>query len=342
MELVVRVRAGFKPAARKKREREPAALRFRGRLEAVTCPMMSADPQTDATPWTIERLLSWTTKYLDQRGVADARLATEVLLAHAVGCRRIDLYARFERQLEGQPLSRFRGWVRRAAEQEPIAYLVEEKEFFSLPFRVTPDVLIPRPETELLVEQAVDHCRKRGLSHPHLLDLGTGSGCMAVTLLVQLEGAVAVATDISPAAIEVARANADRHQVSDRLTLVTADRLALPEGTAPERGFDLVVSNPPYVASGEVSGLEASVRDHEPAVALTDGGDGLSFYRSIGDDASAFLDSDGVVFVEVGDGMAASVVETIEAAGSLVHQRTWRDRVVGQDRVLMFSPAPSR
>jgi len=139
-----------------------------------------------------------------------------------------------------------------------------------------------------------------------------------------------------------ARANADRHQVSDRLTLLTADRLALPPGTAPERGFDLVVSNPPYIASGEVSGLEASVRDHEPAVALTDGGDGLSFYRSIGDDASAFLDSDGVVFVEVGDGMAEAVVETIEAAGSLVHQRTWRDRVVGQDRVLMFSPAPSR
>ena len=266
-------------------------------------------------------------------------MASEVLLAHAAGCRRINLYTRFDEVLDEARLSRFREWVRRAARREPIAYLVEEKEFFSLPFRVTRDVLIPRPETELLVECVIDHCTKAGLTHPHLLDLGTGSGCIAVTLLVQLKGASAVATDVSSAALEVAGSNAERHGVLDRLTLVEADRLAVPRDVVPDGGFDVVVSNPPYVAADAMDGLDMTVRDYEPSIALSDGQDGLTFYRSMATDAPGLLAPKGVVVVEVGDGQAAAAVEIIETAGGLAHRRTRRDRVVGAQRVLMFSRA---
>ncbi len=294
-------------------------------------------PRGGQAEWTTGRLLKWTTDYLGRHEVDDARLAAEVLLSHAAGCRRIDLYARFSEVLSQVTLDRFREWVRRAAAQEPIAYLVEEKEFFSLPFRVTRDVLIPRPETELLVERVLDHCREAQLPQPQLLDLGTGSGCVVVAVLTQLTGAGAVATDVSPAALKIARLNAERHDVLDRLALVEADRLTLPQEVAPDGGFDVLMSNPPYVPAEVLEGLGAAVRDHEPSVALTDGGDGLSFYRSLATDGPELLTSDGAVIVEVGDGRAAAVIETVQRTGKLVHRGTWKDQVTGRERVLMFA-----
>lgn len=294
----------------------------------------SCDGQAE---WTIGRLLKWTHGYLARHDVDEARLAAEVLLSRAAKCRRIDLYTRFDEPLGEAALDRFREWARRAAAKEPIAYLVEEKEFFSLSFRVTRDVLIPRPETELLVERVLDHCEKVGLSQPRLLDLGTGSGCVVVAVLSQLDGAGAVATDVSPAALEIARFNAKRHSVLDRLALVEADRLMLPEQVVPDGGFNVLMSNPPYVPADTMGGLDAAVRDHEPTAALTDGGDGLSFYRSVAADAPRMLAPEGAVFVEVGDGRAATVIATVEETGMLVHLKTWKDQVTGHERVLMFS-----
>lgn len=287
--------------------------------------------------WTIGRLLKWTTEYLGRQNVHDARLSAEVLLAHATGCRRIDLYARFEDVVGTARLDRLRDWVRRAAAHEPIAYLVEEKEFFSLPFHVTRDVLIPRPETESLVECVIDHCNAAGLSQPQLFDLGTGSGCVAVALLKNLSGAKLVASDISPAALDLARENAKRHGVLDRMTLVEADAFALSDGAVPEGGFDVILSNPPYVPADAVRGLDATVREFEPHIALTDGGDGLSFYRAIASDGVEVLAKEGVVFVEIEDERGSAVIETMETAGGLTHRRTWKDRVVGRERVLMFT-----
>jgi len=300
---------------------------------------MSAQPQTDTAEWTIGRLLQWTADFLTRQSVPDARLATEVLLASAVGCRRIELYTRFESVPETAAVAKFREFVRRASTQEPIAYIVGEREFFSLPFYVTRDVLIPRPETEVLVECAIDHCRAAVLSAPRLLDLGTGSGCIAVTLLKQLESAAVVATDVSPAALKLARRNARRHGVLDRLTLVEADRLALPADVVPTDGFHVVLSNPPYVPAAAVATLHKTVRDFEPPLALTDGGDGLAFYRAIAADGARLLAADGVVFVEIDDGRTAEVVTAMEACGTLSHRRTWKDRVVAKERVLMFSRA---
>ena len=292
---------------------------------------------SESQPWTIGRLINWTSGYLARHGVDEARLAGEVLLAHAAGCRRIDLYARFDAVLEELPLAVFRARVKRAAQREPIAYLVEHKEFFSLSIHVTRDVLIPRPETEVLVECVLDHCARTGLTGSSLLDLGTGSGCVAVALLKQMKHAQATATDISEAALAVAKSNGDRHGVSDRLILVQADRLSLPAAVVPDGGFDVLISNPPYVAQSAMDGLDPAVRDHEPHVALTDGEDGLSFYRSIAADGPTLLKQDGAVLVEVGDDQADAVIKIMEQAGGLVHRRTRRDRVVGWDRVLMFT-----
>ncbi|UCE60493.1 MAG: peptide chain release factor N(5)-glutamine methyltransferase [Phycisphaerales bacterium] len=298
---------------------------------------MGQHPDTNETEWTIGRLLSWTSDYFAQRDIEDARLSAEVLLSHAAECRRIDLYARFDVPLEAGRLGRFREWVKRAADHEPIAYLVGEKEFFSLPFQVNPDVLIPRPETETVVEALLEHCRHSDLMVPRLLDVGTGSGCIAVSALVQLPNASAVATDCSAAALEVARTNALRHGVLDRLSLVEADRLALPAGVVPAGGFDVLASNPPYVARDAMDGLDAVVRDFEPRGALTDDGDGLSFYRSMAAEAAKLLADDGVVIVEVGDGLTGEVIEAMVSTGTFVHKETLKDRVVGDERVAVFA-----
>jgi len=303
---------------------------------------MNAPATIDETPWTIGRLLSWTSDYFVRHQVIDARLSSEVLLAHAAACRRIDLYARFDAVLDTERVDRFRGWVRRASAHEPIAYLVGEKEFFSLSFKVTPDVLIPRAETETLVECVLDHCAKAGLSRLRLLDLGTGSGCLAIAALTHLPEATATASDVSPAALEVARFNADRHGVTARLTLVEADRLVLPKDAVPTGGFDVLMCNPPYIPASAMSRLDSAVRDYEPASALTDGQDGLSFYRIIAADGPALLAPDGMIFVEVGDGTAKAVIEVMTKTGTLEHRQTRKDRVIGQERVLAFASPGSR
>lgn len=300
----------------------------------MMCPQFSASE----SDWTIGRLLSWTSEYLTRNGVEDARLASEVLLAHATQRRRIDLYAHFDDVPGTEQVARFRALVKDAAAHRPIAYLVGEKEFFSLAFTVTPDVLIPRPETETLVEVVVDHAQRAGWSAPRVLDVGTGSGCIAIAILKQLAGATAVATDVSAAALEVARGNAVRHGVTARLTVVEADRLTLPQGMVPAEGFDVIVSNPPYIAREAVDRLYAPGREYEPRIALTDDGDGLSFYRSMTTDAPALLARSGVVVVEVADNQAPAVVETMGKTGVFVPRGAWKDRVVGQDRVLMFAP----
>jgi release factor glutamine methyltransferase len=198
-------------------------------------------------------------------------------------------------------------------------------------------VLIPRSETETVVETVISHCSDAGIDRPQLLDLGTGSGCIAISLLVQLLGASAVGTDILPDALEVAKGNAERHGVLDRFIAVKADRLALPSEVVPEGGFDVLVSNPPYVAGNEVEGLDSTVRDYEPHKALSDGQDGLTFYRSIATDAPRLLAPHGVIVVEVGDGQAQVVIDTMVSDAFLVHRETHKDRVVGQERVLVFS-----
>jgi release factor glutamine methyltransferase len=298
---------------------------------------VDGEAQTAETSWTIGRLLQWTTQYLDRHGVDESRLASEVLLSRALDCQRIDLYARHDAQPDPEALAQFRTWVQRAGRQEPVAYIVEEKEFFSLLFRVAPDVLIPRPESEVLVECAMDYLRQNGPPAANILDLGTGSGCLSIVMLHQDQQLTATATDVSPAALAIAEHNAEKQGVLDRLTLLEVDGLTLPGSIVPEGGYDLLISNPPYVAANEMESLASGVRDHEPSIALTDGHDGLSFYRMIAEHAPSILKPKAAVVIEVGDGQANEVRTIMEEGTNFIQQETRKDKVVGVERVLRFS-----
>lgn len=231
---------------------------------------------------------------------ADAR----VLIAHALNIERTTILTHGDRVLEPEEIAAIEASSARRLKREPVAYVVGRKEFWSLSFKVTPDVLVPRPETETVVELALDvigagAMRKEKL---RILDIGTGSGALLLALLSEFENAVGIGTDISTAALKVARANAEHANLADRCNFVACDMTAGFDGR-----FDLIVSNPPYVARGDIAGLAPEVRDHEPAIALDGGNDGLDFYRAIAAQARGLLAREGWLIVELGVGQELPV-----------------------------------
>jgi release factor glutamine methyltransferase len=252
-------------------------------------------PQTES--WTIGRLLKWTTDYLQSHGSDTPRLDAEVLLAHARGCQRIELYTAFEQTPPDDVLASFRQLVRERAGGAPVAYLVGRREFYSLPFRVTSDVLIPRPETEFLVIGLLDLAKARGGEAPlSIVDVGTGSGIIAICAARHLPTARIVAIDRSPAALAVAKANAADHQVSDRIEFLEGDLLAV---LPAEPQFDFVVSNPPYVTSAEMEQLSPSLKNFEPRMALEAGPTGTEVIERLIPQAAERLNAGGSLLVEI-------------------------------------------
>lgn len=250
---------------------------------------------TTEQPWTIGRLLDWTTKYLDQKGAEFPRLDAQVLLAHALKCKRIELYTRFEEVASDEVRTKFRDLVRRRVEGCPVAYLVGRKEFFSLEFEVSPAVLIPRPDTECVVSEFLQLARNHPA--PGVLDIGTGSGCLAVTVAVRHKGAKVTAVDISPAALAVAARNAEKHGVQTRIRFLEGDVYS--PLTAGEK-FDFILSNPPYIPHSEIPTLEPGVRDYEPHLALDGGETGYAVFERIVAGASEHLKPGGYLIVEIG------------------------------------------
>ncbi|MHC5093960.1 MAG: peptide chain release factor N(5)-glutamine methyltransferase, partial [Planctomycetota bacterium] len=220
--------------------------------------------------WTIKKLLEWVTGYFDEKGVDAPRLSAELLLCHVVGLERIQLYTLYDRVVDGQPLAQLRALVKRASEHEPIAYLVGRCEFYSLPLTITPDCLIPRPETENLVEKAISFLRSRSGAQ-HVLDLCTGSGCIAAAIAKNVTDVQVVATDISDAALKVAAENIEKLKLGDTVKLLCGDLFdPIIEGLDDGR-FDVVVSNPPYVSAAEYDELDKNVKAYEPPGALLAG-----------------------------------------------------------------------
>jgi release factor glutamine methyltransferase len=243
---------------------------------------------------------------LDAAGVPEARREAGSLLSFVTGKDRTFLISHSEEPLDNTDLNLFREVVARRAEGEPLQYITGVTDFYGREFRVTPDVLIPRPETELLVEAALGVVE--GISAPLICDIGTGSGCIAVTLVCERGDAQAVAVDISEPALAVAKQNAHRHGVSDRIALRISNCF---QGLEPAL-FDLVVSNPPYVSSNALEGLQREVRDHEPLVALSPGADGLSVIRRLLQDAAVFLKPNGHLIMEIGFDQGEAVREIID------------------------------
>ena len=282
--------------------------------------------------WTVRRLLTWTRDYLTRAGVEESRLAAEVLLGHVLDCERLALYTRFDEVVGDEGRASFRGLILRAVEGEPVAYLTGEKEFYSLAMTVTPDVLIPRPETELLVDAALDVSRSAG-GPVRMWDACTGGGCVAVAAAKFADALAALATDISPPAAQVARGNVERHGLVGRVHVAEADLLDLPDSAAEMAPFDVITANPPYVSDAEMEQLPAGVKC-EPEMALRAGPDGLDFIRRIIAAAPEHLKIGGTLAVEIGATQAEAVYEILNGSGRYERIRLLRD-AAGLERVAL-------
>jgi release factor glutamine methyltransferase len=267
-------------------------------------------PASQPQEWTIETVLRWATDDFRARGIDSPRLDAELLLGRALSCGRIQLIADAKRALDPGELAGFRELVKRRRAREPTAYILGEREFYGRPFHVDRRVLIPRPDTETLVEVALDRTRDRSM-WMRALDLCTGSGCVAITLARERRTSLFVATDISEDALALARTNAQRlgaYNVAFR----QGDLFAAVDPTV---RFDLVTANPPYITDAEVAALQPEIRDYEPRMALAGGSDGLDVVRRIVSGARAHLAPGGRLALEVGFGEAAATAALLAGAG---------------------------
>lgn len=256
--------------------------------------------------WRVMELINWTADYFKKHGIDSARLDAELLLGHILNKSRLDLYMDFEQVVAKECLAQYRELIKKRVGRMPVAYLINNKEFMSLSFYVDESVLIPRPETEVLVESVLKLQSNGG----KVLDLGTGSGAIVVTLAKQRTDWKFFATDISPEAIAVARENAQRHEVAERITFLQGD-LFNPFDESMK--FDCIVSNPPYIPSGEIPALMPEVRDYEPRIALDGGVTGLDFIERLVDEAPKFLTAEGQLVFEFGYNQGDSVRNLIQS-----------------------------
>lgn len=255
--------------------------------------------------WTTLKVLAWTKEFLAAKGVENSRLEAEWLLCAATGLDRVGLYLQFDKPLNDEELAAYRAMVARRAKREPLQHILGSQEFCGLDFEVSADVLIPRHDTEVLITQALALMPDAG----SILDIGTGSGCIAITLATRYPDAVITATDISAAALAVAIRNAKKHNANVEMLLGS---LFEPLNS---RSFDLIVSNPPYIPSKEITALEPEVRDFDPLGALDGGADGLDVYRLLIPESHSHLSPGGWLLLEVGRGQAADVMAIISDYG---------------------------
>ncbi len=286
----------------------------------------------DKRIWTVLSLLQWGTDYLNEKGIENPRLTIELLLGHALKSKRIDLYTGFDKPISQSELMQFKTLLQRRLTYEPIQYILGETEFMGLSFVVDRRVLVPRPETEVLVEEAITLTQKIG---PQLtfsvLDIGTGCGNIAVSLAKFIKNATVTAIDNSREALEVARINIDRHDVENRVRLIVHDIFG-PPGELARTPFDLILSNPPYISKEEANTLPPEILQFEPKQAVIEGGDGLSFYRRISESAANLLKKGGWILVEIAYNQDPAVGSIFSSAGfqniQLIRDYDGNNRVV--------------
>lgn len=288
------------------------------------------NPHASEKIWTILDLVQWGKAYFEEKGVDSPRLTIELMLAHVLKMQRIQLYTAFDRPLAASELSTLRDMVRRRAKREPLQYILGEAHFYNIVVEVSPAVLIPRPETELLVEYVLNTISKRPpytSQTLRLLDIGTGSGCIALALGKGLAEkgiqAEIEAWDVSEGALHLASQNAQRCGI-ENTRFLQQDILAYsPNTNSPntsiDKPFDVIVSNPPYIPLAEIAELQAEVRDYEPVNALTDNADGTRFYRHFSAVFPKMLAPNGFFAVEMGFGQASAVVALFEENGFQTH-----------------------
>lgn len=278
--------------------------------------------------WTIGAILEWTAGYFTQKGIVSARLDAEVLLASALGVERLYLYLNRERPLSSDERERYRTLVGRRARREPLALITGTKEFWSIPLRIIPGVLIPRPETELLVE--VVAAQIKNLPSPALLEIGTGSGAVAIALARECPHAHILATDIHVPGLNTAAVNARNAGVAQGIGFVASNFF---DALRPGQMFDVICSNPPYVPSGVIDTLEPEIVNFEPRRALDGGPDGLDVIRLLAENSGRFLREQGALILEIGDEQEEAVQEILSLRGALRNIQILRD-LSGKPRVV--------
>lgn len=284
------------------------------------------------TAWTVLTLLRRATDHLRDRGIDSPRAAAEILLAHALGCRRIDLYLRFDQPVETDERERFRDLVRRRLRREPVAYITGSREFWSLPLSVDASVLIPRPETECLVEAALAVLPRAAATPQRILDLGTGSGAVVIALAKDRPGHRFLATDRDSAAIATARANARRLALEGGIHFLVGDWFA---PLRPGPRWDLIVSNPPYIATAVLADLAPEVAAFEPRQALDGGPDGLACLRRMITQAPLFLADGGFLLLEIGADQRRPVADLARKTAAY-RPIDFRPDYAGRDRVAIL------
>ena len=277
-------------------------------------------------------LLMTAAEYLKKKGFEHSRLEVERMLGSVLDLSRLNLYMDYEREITEQELERFRELVKRRVAHEPLQYIIGKTSFREVEIKTDHRALIPRPETEILVQAAVEFLRNR--ENPLIADLGTGTGSIALSVVYELPGTRAIAVDISDDALILARHNARRLGVEHMITFVSGDMLKGLEGRGP---FDAILSNPPYVRSGDIEELESEVRDYEPAIALDGGSEGLDYVNAIASDAHEFLKSDGLLLIECDSNQVSYVTSILEkthsyAAIDRVKDLTGKERIVRAHR----------
>ena len=296
---------------------------------------------TKTRTWTVLELINWSKDYLEEKGFENARLEVELLLGHALKLPRIELYLQFERQMKASELAAFKAFFKRRLAGEPVQYVTGTAAFMLGEFEVNPAVLIPRPETEALTEVVLRMLDAAQTAAPQpggatdrapvVADIGTGSGVIATTVALKVPAAVVYATDVSAAALEVAARNAERAGVAGRVTFLEGEMLQPLSGLELAGRLTALVSNPPYIPTGELAGLPSEVRDFEPREALDGGEDGLDCIRVLVQDGPEFLSEGGFLALEVGDGQASAVAELMrERLGDVEVHKDYagRERVV--------------
>ncbi|CUU03092.1 release factor glutamine methyltransferase [Candidatus Thermokryptus mobilis] len=267
--------------------------------------------------WRIIDIINWGTQYFKSKGIDEARLTIELMLCHILNCRRVDLYVDFERPLSKSEIETLKEMIKRRLKKEPLQYILGETEFMGIKFKVTPDVLIPRPETEILVEKAIETINKNFTTSEvvKVLDIGTGSGNIAISIAKFLGDKVFVTgIDLSEKAIEVARENSISNDVKN-INFLIAD--IFDDNLFDRLGgkFNIAVSNPPYIPGDELDKLQEEVKNFEPLIALTDGNDGLKFYRRIADIGRDIIYDGGHIIVEMSYGQSEKVIDIFKSRG---------------------------
>ncbi len=312
--------------------------------------------------WTIQKLLNWTTEHFTKDGLDSPRLSAELLLSHVLAIKRIELYTQFDKPVTKQQLDQLHDLIKRCGEHEPLAYLIGKTEFYSLELHVSPDCMIPRPETELLVERAIEFLRRRPVSSAtgrnsvmrkmtqerdisnggtqFVCDLCTGSGCIAVAIAKNFPGARIIATDISDAALNIAAQNIEKYQLKNRIKLLCGDLFDPVVPQLDVSKFDLIVCNPPYVSAAEFDKLDKNIKNYEPKLALFAGADGLDVYRRICEKAHQFLKPNAALMLEISFAQGQVIKELLERTGAFVEIKIEKD-FYDNDRIAIASKTSS-